>query len=88
MNHSAHNFCENGPFGSCRQRREFGYAWNAEHLVSLAVPIQITPSHTADPGEAAPSMGHALIGRRKYQFGTLVKELNFSKARLGSLIQA
>ena len=88
MNHSAHDFCENGTFRSCRQRREFGYAGNAERVVSPAVPIQIKPSHTADPGEAAPSMGHALIGRRKYQFGTLVKELNFSKARPGSLVQA
>jgi hypothetical protein len=41
-------------------------AGNVERAVNPAAPIQLTPSHTEDPGEAAPSMGHALIGRRKY----------------------
>jgi hypothetical protein len=41
-------------------------AGNVERPVNPAAPIQLTPSHTEDPGEAAPSMGHALIGRRKY----------------------
>src|SRR5260221_2908717 len=67
MNHSVHGFCENGSFRSFRQRHEFGYAGNVEHVVSPAAPFQLTASHTADPGGAAPSMGRALIRRRRYR---------------------